>query len=361
MAAAEAEAFRVLPTYIRRLKIANPGSVADIGTETFGEGRVRFKNLFLSFGATYIGFRMIRDVIVLNKRKMGGQFKLVLLTACGEDANFKVYPLAFGIVLMENLDSWLWFLKKLEELIPDTTKLCIVSPLRGPVRQAKKMVYPLSHDWICLKHLSSYVDWRFGNTELGELVSAAGKAYTSWRFTELFQQINDLSKPCWEYLKNLGVKHWCRAHSEVVCYDMLSTTMDEQVGLDLCDFVGLDIIKLVEGILSMMCRWYNSRRTEANSHIGVLTLGVMRLLRLNQISCSCKIYDKLGFPCGHAIMGADRLGIPYETLVSEFFHTFAWKKSYRCFINPISPTSETHCNPITALEPPLLPLTCRYL
>ena len=70
------------------LKLANPGTVADIETEVDEDGDERFLYLFLAFGASIQGFKKLRLVLVVDGTHLGGKYKGVLLTASGQDAHF---------------------------------------------------------------------------------------------------------------------------------------------------------------------------------------------------------------------------------------------------------------------------------
>ncbi|CAA7025710.1 unnamed protein product [Microthlaspi erraticum] len=71
--------YAALPSYLRRVKQSNPGSVTDL---------------------------YLRRVIVVDGTHLTGKYGGVLLVAAGQDANFQVFPLAFGIVDAENNESW---------------------------------------------------------------------------------------------------------------------------------------------------------------------------------------------------------------------------------------------------------------
>ncbi|CAA7044423.1 unnamed protein product [Microthlaspi erraticum] len=116
-----------LPEYLYMLKLANPGTVADLETEKDEEGVDRFLYLFLSFGASIKGFRRLRHVIVLDGNHLNSKFMGTLLTASGQDANFQVFSLAFAVVDSENNESWTWFLQKLDRILADSTSLTIIS------------------------------------------------------------------------------------------------------------------------------------------------------------------------------------------------------------------------------------------
>lgn len=101
----EEDSYLKLPEYLHMLKLANPGTVADIETEADDDGDQRFLYLFLAFGASINGFKKLRRVLVVDGTHLGGKYKGVLLTASGQDANFQIFPLAYAIVDSEDEES----------------------------------------------------------------------------------------------------------------------------------------------------------------------------------------------------------------------------------------------------------------
>lgn len=87
------------------LKLANPGTIADLETEKDEDGMDRFLYLFLAFGASIQGFRKVRRVLILDGTHLLGKYKDILLTVSGQDTNFLEFPLAYGVVDSENDES----------------------------------------------------------------------------------------------------------------------------------------------------------------------------------------------------------------------------------------------------------------
>ncbi|KAL0793607.1 hypothetical protein Bca101_064984 [Brassica carinata] len=56
---------------------------------------------------------------------------------------------------------------------------------------------------------------------------------------------------------------------------------------------------------------------------------------LDQKKCSCKYFDNMQIPCGHALLAADNLKVPYATLVGQWYKTDAWRETYAGIISPI--------------------------
>lgn len=119
--------FSLLPAYLQGLGEANPGSLVELKTVVDAKGVYRFKYLFIAFAASLEGFASMRRVIVIDGTHLKGKYGGCLLTASCQDANFQVFPLAFGVVDSENDNAWEWFFRVLSTAIPDASNLSFVS------------------------------------------------------------------------------------------------------------------------------------------------------------------------------------------------------------------------------------------
>ncbi|CAG7906187.1 unnamed protein product [Brassica rapa] len=289
------ESFLKLPEYLYMLKLANPGTIADLETEVDDDGDERFLYLFLAFGASIEGFKKLRHVLVIDGTHLSGKYKGVLLTASGQDANFQVFPLAFAI-----------------------------------------------------------------------LVTKAATAYRLSDYKEYFNKIRGSNSACIIYLTNIGTGQWSRFYFGGERYNIMTSNIAEQLNNALGEGRGSPITELVIFIQRMMTRWFNARRRKAERHHGTVTVEVdkvmtksmatMRGTQVNPISnwscevvgkfgakhhvmleekrCTCKYFDRIKIPCGHAMLAADRLGLPYELLVGHWYKTVAWRETYAGLICP---------------------------
>ncbi|CAG7884859.1 unnamed protein product [Brassica rapa] len=55
---------------------------------------------------------------------------------------------------------------------------------------------------------------------------------------------------------------------------------------------------------------------------------------LAERKCSCKYFDNIKIPCGHAMLAADGVGVPYDTLCGHWYKTTVWRETYAGVINP---------------------------
>lgn len=133
--------YKLLPDYLNRLGVANPGSIFQMETH-FQEGvGHRFKFLFLAFGASIRGFQHMRNVVIVDGTHLRGKYGGCLLTASAQDGNYQIYPLAMGVVDSENDRAWEWFFKMLLEFIPNHDELVFISDRHSSIYNAISKVH----------------------------------------------------------------------------------------------------------------------------------------------------------------------------------------------------------------------------
>ncbi|KAL0678197.1 hypothetical protein Bca4012_006178 [Brassica carinata] len=283
------DSYMKLAEYLYMLKLANPGTVADIETEVDDEGVERFLYMFLAFGASIKGFQKLGHVLVVDGTHLSGKYKGVLLTESGQDGNFQ----------------------KVERLLADSSNLAIISDRGTSIANAVSCVYPQAHHGFCIVHLARNVNARFSSKGLARLVTAAATAH----------RLRDY-------------KNFC---------DKIRASNNGRLS---------PIIELVMFIQGMMTRWFSARRKKANKHRGFVRGSKVNSIsswscqvvgkfcgsesvQLEQKKCTCKYFDHMKIPCGHAMIAADNLGLAYETMVGHWYKTVAWRETYAGVIRPI--------------------------
>lgn len=226
----EESSFKLLSLYFFVLETANSGTVTHIETELDERGLVRIKYAFMALGASITGWNHVRKVVVLDGTHLLGKYKGVLLTASGQDANFQVFPVAFAVVDSENDDSWRWFLEKLSKIIEDSSDLTIISDRHGSIYTAKDDWYPQSHHGACLVLLQRNVQGRYGGKGMKAMVERAGQVFRVSQFKRVYANIKKRDVRVWEYLEEIGVQHWSRAHFKGKRYNLMSSNILKKRG-----------------------------------------------------------------------------------------------------------------------------------
>jgi len=86
-----------------------------------------------------------------------------MLTAVGIDPNDCIYPIAYGVVEVECLESWRWFLQTLKEDlgIQNTYPWTIMTDKqKGPIKAVAEVFQESKHRF-CVRHLYSNFQHHF--------------------------------------------------------------------------------------------------------------------------------------------------------------------------------------------------------
>ncbi|RZC85734.1 hypothetical protein C5167_026400 [Papaver somniferum] len=96
----DTKSYTDLVWWCEAVKKHDPGSRADLVIEGG-----QFKSLFLAFDACILGFEYCRPVLFLDATFLTGKFRGCLMAATGKNANNGIFPLAYGIVSGETIES----------------------------------------------------------------------------------------------------------------------------------------------------------------------------------------------------------------------------------------------------------------
>ncbi|WZZ08055.1 hypothetical protein YC2023_093976 [Brassica napus] len=210
------------------------------------------------------------------------------------------------------------------------------------------------------------VNSRFSSKNLAKMVTAAAMAHRLRDFRNIYGKIRATNSACGVYLGKIGVARWSRANFAGERYNIMTSNIAEQLNKALLEGRGANIVELVTFIQRMMTRWFSARRKKAEKHRGVVSaevdkqmtknMATVRGSKINSVSswsseivgkfggkdqvmlaerkCSCKYFDDIKIPCGHAMLAADGVGVPYDTLCGHWYKTTTWRETYTGVINP---------------------------
>ncbi|KAL0795370.1 hypothetical protein Bca101_066747 [Brassica carinata] len=312
----EETSYKMLPQYFHVLKVANPGTITDIKTELDIEGKSRFKYAFMSMKACIDGWKHLRKVIVVDGTHMFGKYKGCLLTASGQDANSRVFPIAFTVVESENKESWSWFFERLSTIVED----------------------------------------------------GAGESFKVSEFNEIMELIKLTDWRCWDYLEKIDKKLWTRSHFKGDRFNMMTSNAAESLNKALLPARDSPIMALFEFIRRKLCTWFETRRCDISKMKGnipdkieeilveqlVLSPGLLVLpcstwkfevshkatgfsftVDLENRTCTCLEFQMLGLPCRHAIAAASSRNMEYNMYVSKHHLKETWAAAVEGIILPV--------------------------
>ncbi|GKC42043.1 mutator type transposase [Tanacetum coccineum] len=145
-----------LRDYVMELQQSNPNTTVRIGVESEADHmkptRV-FKRIYVCLGAAKEGFKAcMRQFLGFDGTLMKGPFPGQRLTAVGMDPNNDIYPLAYGIVETESMESWTWFLQHLKEDLDlqDNSNFTFISDRQKGIIPAIAELFPAAEHRISL-------------------------------------------------------------------------------------------------------------------------------------------------------------------------------------------------------------------
>lgn len=360
--------YALLPVYLHVLQLANPATIYHLETELDDIGEERFKYVFLSIGSSVKGLPYVRRVVVVDGTHLFGKYRGCLLTASCQDANFQIFPVAFAIVDSENDDSWGWFMQKLSEIVIDGGDLTFVSDRQQSILKAVSEVYPQAHHGACLVHVRRNVKAKYlKKSGLPALVWRAGTMYRKKDFQTEYERIRKRNKGCWEFLEDIGVENWSRAHFKGERYNLMSSNIAESLNKALLPCRGSPVVAVLEFIRKMLARWFESRRKKISRTVGDIPIAVERELMkrfkgglgmtvlavgrwdyeviskegsqyhvsLENKTCTCLEFQKLKIPCCHAMAAAHDRDLEYRTLVGEMHKIPIWSQTVKEAVLPV--------------------------
>ncbi|KAG5560642.1 hypothetical protein RHGRI_003838 [Rhododendron griersonianum] len=145
--------FDELRWYREAVKNSDPESVFEIEVDTETN---RFKRLFVAFSACIYGFKHLRPLLFVDGTFLKGNFKGSLLSASAKDGDKGLFPLCIGVADSESNENWLWFMKKLRDILDgDTRSIVFVSDRNAGIKAAVPRVFPTGFHGYCLYHLKN--------------------------------------------------------------------------------------------------------------------------------------------------------------------------------------------------------------
>ncbi|KAF5202913.1 Mudr family transposase [Thalictrum thalictroides] len=366
------EGYCLLPAYCEQIMNTNPGSIAQVfttGTDC------RFQRLFVSFYASIYGFiNGCLPLIGLGATQLKSKYLGTLLSATSFDADGELFPLAFGIVDVENDESWMWFLSELHKLIEMNTEnipqLTFLSDGQKGIADAVKRKFPNAFHGICMRHLTESVCKEFKNSRLVHLIWKAAYSITTMGYKEKMGEIEEISAEAAKYIQQIPPSRWAVAYFEGKRFGHLSTNIEE-FNKWVHDARELPIIQVIERIHGKLIFEFDERRKKGLTCMSILapsaetrmldaisgssTLQVLRsdevefevlsahrsdIVNIGTHSCSCRDWQLYGLPCSHAVAALLSCKKDVYAFSERCLTASSYLESYSQVIHPIPDKSE---------------------
>ncbi|XP_022876945.1 uncharacterized protein LOC111395175 [Olea europaea var. sylvestris] len=205
-----------------------------------------------------------------------------------------------------------WFFTKLREVIGDVKNLAFVTDRGQSIINGIAKVFPEAHHDYCMYHVQGNLKIKYRGKGIVALFRRAAEAYNFEEFEKFMVEINNKSHAAWEYLTEMGIKHWSWA-------SVLTPAQEDKL------FKTLDVKRKVyvepldQFRFSVRCARYFGY-----------------IVDLNDNTCTCRRFQLESFPCTHAMTVAMHRGFPPHTLCSVYYMTDYLRTAYAETIFPIS-------------------------
>ncbi|VAI78408.1 unnamed protein product [Triticum turgidum subsp. durum] len=164
------------PRLLKDITCKTPWGFVDIkDAEVAGCNNFRvLHRIFWAFGQCVPAFNHCRPVLCIKGTPLCGKYQEVLLTAVALDANGYSIPVACAVVEGETKESWMWFLRNLEQAVRHPSDVCIVHDYKRELIDAiedflssdQQQWGKVESRW-CMEHLAEDFFAYFGDKNLG--------------------------------------------------------------------------------------------------------------------------------------------------------------------------------------------------
>ncbi|KAK3229914.1 hypothetical protein Dsin_001795 [Dipteronia sinensis] len=179
-----------------------------------------FERFYLSFQAQKVGYLQgCRPFIGLDGCHLKGPYVGILLCAIAIDANCGVYLVALGVIEIECLDSWRWFLDLLHRHVGvhENKQVCFMTDRQKGIIAALNKVWPNHNSRFCCRYILQNMLSRFKLDYLRDIFWHAATSSNKVAFLKAMDEIKQTSPQAHAYLNNISLETWAVHAFETVC------------------------------------------------------------------------------------------------------------------------------------------------
>ncbi|CAH9129122.1 unnamed protein product [Cuscuta epithymum] len=365
----DSEAYQLLPSMLHMLDQANPGSDVLL---IRGDNDV-FRYLFMSLAPWKRAWEHCIPVLIIDGSFMKAYYKGTLLTACSQDANKQIVPLAFAVCDSESTASWKWFFTRLKECLKHRDDMYIVSDRHKGIIKAAKAIFPHASHGYCCEHLRRNMRSKFRgkSSNHGWKFKAAWEAATVNECYQYLSMLDEEDARIRPWLEKIGTEKWARSMAVKSRWGVMTSNCAEAMNSMDANAREYPVAKLLDFIREKMQTWFAGRLEDATSSTTHLTLKfekhlvslqrdasrmrvklscryefeVDRLRRsfivnLNDRTCTCHMFQLEHFVCVHAVATiGTRAGVSCYDYISYYYMRQSVLNTYSGVQHPIGDVS----------------------
>ncbi|KAI3525338.1 hypothetical protein L1887_04054 [Cichorium endivia] len=373
--------------YAEEIKRSNPGSTVKMNVEVNPDGLTFFQGFYVCFHGLKEGWMHgCRKVLGLGECFLKTVYKGVLLSAVGKDGNNQIFPVAWGVVNVENKENWSWFLNLVRKdlILDDGTGVTLISNQTTGVTEAVNDLMPQAEHRQCARHIYEDFTEKFPTTQFKRLFWAASKASYPQEFDRVMEEIRVANPDAYQYLMDKDPSTWSRVffQTNVGC-DAVENGISECFNSLILDLRRKPIVTLLESIrIIVMDRMSKMREKSEKWDDDICPATRKKLEHTKELerfwrvipcggslfevkhgvdvfmvdeigkTCSCRMWQLSGLPCPHAVAAIFYINKLPEAYVPEWFKMNMFNKTYNYELNPLN---EIKMWPKTKEDVPLAP------
>ncbi|GJS46048.1 hypothetical protein Tco_0596169 [Tanacetum coccineum] len=248
--------YSLLRDYLIELQKCNPNTTVklDCYRKENHECTTRvFRRIYVCLGPLKEGFKAGgRELLGLDGAFMKGQYPGQLLTAVGVDGNNGIYPVAYGIVESESLDSWKWFLTQLGDDLElyNNSNFTFINDRQKGLLPAIKSLFPAAEHRYCVRHINQNMNLQWKGGVFKDLLWRAATSTTAY-FDKAMDELKAYNIKAYEWLKKIRAENWSRSHFSgpltPAATKIINKIKEASVNY-IVDWNGLDLYQEVSGI-----------------------------------------------------------------------------------------------------------------
>lgn len=213
------QSYAELPRYILTIRHFMPNSIVDLDSSVVFEDQTQtntvrqFKRCFWAFGPCVTAFKYMKPLLQIDATHLYGKYKGKLLVAVAQDGNNKIIPMAFGLVAGESRDDWKYFLDRIRnKIIGPRTDVAVITDRAGAIMSIMREEWywrpPYAQHFLCLRHIASNFQTRFGNKEWKKYLINTGYYFRKDVVETRLEHLKSLHPSVASFFDELPLEKW---------------------------------------------------------------------------------------------------------------------------------------------------------
>ncbi|XP_013594896.1 PREDICTED: uncharacterized protein LOC106303080 [Brassica oleracea var. oleracea] len=300
------------------------------------------------------------------KHKIKGQ----VLVALGRDADNAIYPVAWGVVQVENTDNWLWFVRMIREDLglDDGDGFVIVSDRQKGLIAAVKEELPKVEHRKCVRHIYENLKKKHGSkSDMKSYLWSLAWSYNEAEYKERLDRILNYDVGVYDDVMKTNPKSWCRAYHRLGPYcEDVENNSTESFNNTIGKARELPFVPMFETIRRLAMARIAKRSAISHAHKGICTPYATEFLKVekkkatectitrstngmyeaklggcthrvssDRWTCTCMKFEICGIPCEHAYGVILHKKLKAEDFVCKWFRTSMWRRNYTDCLIPV--------------------------